>query len=83
MLADMHQPGEIRQNGARPADKRRAQVWFGDQVINSYTATAPEARRFVTMMGRRFAGIRITVDGQVTGSDPLLPQQLEWEWTTR
>lgn len=70
---------------ARPidADKRRVQVWFGDTVINSYTATAPEARRFVTLMGRRFAGLRITVDGQPLGSDPALPHKLEWDLTVR
>lgn len=64
-------------------DRRRVQLWFGDTVINSYTATAPEARRFVSMMGRRFGGITITVDGQVRSSDRPLPQALEWEWTVR
>lgn len=75
---------DVRQdNRVHSPDKRRVQVWFGDTVINSYTATAPQARQFVTLMGRRFAGLRITVDSQPVSTDPALPHKLDWDWTVR
>jgi hypothetical protein len=74
---------EKRQDSPAPPDLRRIQVWFGDEVICSHQAPALEARRYVTLMGRRFAGLRITIDDQPTMRDPELPHELLWELTVR
>ena len=74
---------ESRQASSTSSDLRRIQVWFGDEVICSHQAPAWQARRYVTLMGRRFAGLRITVDGEPTGREPALPHELLWDHTVR
>ena len=62
-------------------DKRRVRVWFGNEVICSHVADPGEAERYAALMGKRFAGLMITVDDAPEGSDPTLPHELLWERT--
>lgn len=70
-------------SSTRPDQPRRIEVWFGDQIVASHQAPAWQARRYVTLMGRRFAGLRITIDEEPTGREPALPHELLWELTVR
>lgn len=62
---------------------RRIQVWFGDEVICSHSAPAWQARRYVALIGGRFAGLRVTVDDQPSDIGPALPHELLWDRTIR
>lgn len=62
-------------------DKRRVRVWFGNEVICCHVADPADAERYAALMGRRFAGLAITVDDAPGTSDPTLPHELLWERT--
>lgn len=39
-------------------------VWFGSQVICSHEALPAQARAYAYAMSRRYAGLRVTIDGR-------------------
>lgn len=43
-------------------DLQRVRVWFGEHVVVEYVAEPVRAEQYVEAMGRRFAGLRVTVD---------------------
>jgi hypothetical protein len=66
----------------RAEAKKRAQrvrVWFGRHVIATYVADPGEAERYAQAMGRRFAGLRVTIDDQPSRLDPILPNRMWWD----
>jgi hypothetical protein len=63
----------------RPGRQQRVRVWFGSHVIAAYVAEPGEAERYALAMGRRFAGLRVTIDDQASRFDPLLPHRARWD----
>ncbi|WP_152362161.1 hypothetical protein [Microlunatus speluncae] len=60
-------------------DEHRVQLWFGAVVLRTYRAEPTAAREYARSIGRRFQGLRVTVDeGATPGLDPLPCEQL---WT--
>ena len=48
---------------ANPADSpARVRVWFGRFPIVDYTTSIPEATEHARGLGRRFVGLRVTID---------------------
>lgn len=45
--------------------QHRVRVWFGSQVICSHDAEAQRARAYADAMSRRYAGLRVTVNGRL------------------
>jgi hypothetical protein len=60
---------------------RRVRVWFGSEVICSHEADPQQAQRYAKLMARRFAGLRVTIDDNPSGTDRRLPNELLWEST--
>jgi hypothetical protein len=55
----------------------RVRVWFGPHLLHDYRAEASAAESYAQAIGRRFGGLRITVDTEVSDAlDPLPCQQL-------
>jgi hypothetical protein len=69
--------GEV---GANPV-RQRVQVWFGSEVICSHEADPYQAQRYATLMSRRFAGLRVTIDDNPCANDRSLPNELLWDST--
>ena len=49
-------------SSATAPPRQRVRVWFGRHVICTHTADREHARRYVAMMRRRFAGLRVTTE---------------------
>lgn len=49
---------------SRTSRLRRVRVWFGRQVICTHDAEPAKARAFADAMTRRYAGLRVTIDGR-------------------
>lgn len=47
-----------------PAGAQRRRVWFGAQAICTHDASPAQARAYADAMARRYAGLRITIDGR-------------------
>lgn len=62
-----------------PVDRRRVRVWFGEHLLHDYLAEATAAERYAESIGRRFAGLEITVDLEV--SEDLSPLPCEQLWS--
>lgn len=43
-------------------EPQRVRVWFGEHVVVEYVADSARAEQYAEAMGRRFAGLRVTVD---------------------
>lgn len=69
--------GEVEH--AMPNRQRRVRVWFGSHVIATYVGDPGEADRYARAMAQRFAGLRVTIDGQASRFDPLLPHRARWD----
>jgi hypothetical protein len=67
--------------GDTDAAPQRVRVWFGSEVICSHEADPYQARRYATLMSRRFAGLRVTIDDRPTDRDRALPNPLLWDST--
>lgn len=63
----------------RAESARRVTVWFGGHAIAEYRAGADAAAKYATAVGRRFAGLRITVDTELTGTERPMPCERLWE----
>jgi hypothetical protein len=48
------------QPGTEANQRQLVQVWFGSTVIASHIAAPVEAARYAELMGKRFAGLKIT-----------------------
>ncbi|GAB3934080.1 hypothetical protein GCM10029976_042520 [Kribbella albertanoniae] len=44
------------------SERQRVRVWFGEFPIVDQTTTAKAATAFAQGMGRRFAGLRVTIE---------------------
>lgn len=64
-----------------PAGYQLVQVWFGTHVVRTYRGPAAEAQRYAEAIGRRFAGLRVTVDppSAAVSTAPPLPSERMWE----
>lgn len=62
-------------------ERRRVRVWFGNEVICTHVAEPLEAERYAALMGRRFAGLTVTVDDTPAMAETNLPHELLWERT--
>jgi hypothetical protein len=68
---------------------QRVRVWFGRYVVADYVAAAQQAEEYADAIGRRFAGLRVTVDDPANSesNDPVaaaasprpLPSRRLWE----
>jgi len=47
---------------ATASERQRVRVWFGKFPIVDQTTTAEDAIEFAQGMGRRFAGLKVTVE---------------------
>ncbi|WP_152364829.1 hypothetical protein [Microlunatus speluncae] len=62
-----------------PAEQRRVRVWFGPHLLRDYRAEVTAAEGYAQAIARRFGGLKVTVDAEVTDDlDPLPCEQL---WT--
>jgi hypothetical protein len=61
--------------------RRRVRVWFGSHVIADYSAAADVADDYVTATERRFAGLKVTVDDELTGDERPMPCERLWAVT--
>ncbi len=59
--------------------ERRVRVWFGEHLLHDYRAGAVAAQEYATAIGRRFPGLAVTVDDDVT--EELRPLPCEQLWT--
>lgn len=63
-------------------DSRVIQVWFGENIIDSYAAEAEVAERYAELTQRRYAGLRVTIGIDTTSSCPRdLPERRLWPLT--
>lgn len=68
---------------AATAERRHVRVWFGSHVIASYSSDPEHAARYAEAMGRRFAGLRITIEPVplVEPASQPLPNERLWDVT--
>lgn len=62
-------------------EERRIRLWFGRHLLRDYRAEAEAAEQYATAIGRRFAGIHVTVDSLVGEDLPRLPCEQLWDLT--
>lgn len=60
-------PDNTRHNEPRTATRtepvrQRVRVWFGSHAICTYSGEPEPVRRYATLIQRRFAGLRVTVE---------------------
>lgn len=60
---------------------RRVRVWFGPHLLHDYRAGADAAEQYAKAIGKRFAGLTVTVDAEVTADMPPLPCEQLWMLT--
>jgi len=63
------------------SDDRRVRVWFGSHLLHDYRAGAEAAGLYAEAIGRRFAGLEVTVDAEVSDDLPALPCEQLWVLT--
>ncbi len=69
-----------QQKTAGPAaSQRRVRVWFGEHLLHDYRADADAAAEYSAAIGRRFAGLQVKLDSEVT--EELQPLPCEQLWT--
>ena len=56
----------------------RVQLWFGSVVLRSYRAEPSAARAYARSIGRRFRGLRVTVDEELPPGLEQLPCEQLW-----
>lgn len=56
----------------------RVQLWFGEHLLHGYRASASAAREYAAATGRRFAGVQITIDSEVSADLAPLPCAQLW-----
>lgn len=61
--------------------ERRVRLWFGPHLIHDYRAAAEAAESYAEAMGKRFAGLTVTVDSEVSHELPPLPCEQLWMHT--
>lgn len=74
---------DTKQQETDTLERRHVQVWFGANVIASYTAERALADRYAAAMDRQFAGLKITND-PVPAALPQaqrLPSERLWDVT--
>lgn len=65
------------------AGPRLIQVWFGENVIDSYTADGEVAERYAELTQHRYAGLRVTIDSDADGTAKALPERRLWPLTVK
>ncbi|GAB3739507.1 BTB/POZ domain-containing protein [Microlunatus parietis] len=66
-------------DGSAPlCDQHRVTLWFGNRALATYRADEDAARRYAESIGRRFSGLRVTVDQDVSEACPQMPAQRLW-----
>jgi hypothetical protein len=64
-------------------EQQLVQVWFGEHVVCAYRGEVDAAQRYAAAIGRRFAGLRVTVDpppaAPTARTAPPLPSERMWE----
>lgn len=58
-------------------------VWFGHHVVCEYADTSDLAERYADAMGRRFRGLKVTIERDHGRQLPPLPAQRMWELVPR
>lgn len=69
----------VRKGAASEGEALRVRVWFGAHLLHGYRAEATAAQGYAAAIGRRFAGLKVTVDSEA--SDGLTPLPCEQLWT--
>ncbi len=59
----------------------RVRLWFGPHLLHDYRAGAEAAERYAEAIGKRFAGLRVTLDSAVTADLSPLPCEQLWTLT--
>lgn len=62
--------------------RQRIRVWFGDHVLDTYSADADVAEHYAELTQRRYAGLRVTIDDYAQDSAKALPERRLWPLTT-
>lgn len=62
-------------------DERRVRVWFGEHLLHDYRAGAEAADQYAAAIGRRFHGLAVAVDSEVSDDLPPLPCEQLWTLT--
>jgi hypothetical protein len=62
-------------------DELRVRVWFGPHLLHDYRAERTAANSYAEAIGRRFAGLSVTVDGWVSDDLQQLPCEQLWTLT--
>ena len=60
------------------APELRVQLWFGPHLLHNYRAGAEAAEAYAAAIGRRFAGLKITIDSEATAELSPLPCEQLW-----
>ena len=55
------------------------QVWFGEHLMAEYAASPGVADAYQSAMTPRFAGLRVTVDDEVSGCERPMPCERLWD----
>lgn len=66
---------------AAEAGVRRVRVWFGPHLLHDYRAGAEAAEEYAKAIGKRFAGLTVTVDTEATEDMAPLPCEQLWMLT--
>lgn len=67
------------------ADLLGVRVWFGRHLVCEYADTSDLAKQYAEAMGRRFLGVKVTVEvaGAHGRRPPRLPAERMWELVPR
>lgn len=67
---------------ASPEDDERVEcrvrLWFGSHALHTYRADQDVAQRYAHAIGKRFKGLRVTVDNEDTDGLRQLPCMRLW-----
>lgn len=64
-----------------PRSERRVRLWFGPHLLHDYRAAADAAESYAEAIGKRFAGLTVTVDSETSHDLPPLPCEQLWTLT--
>lgn len=53
-------------------------MWFGEHLVAEYAASPVVADAYQSSITRRFAGLRVTVDDEVSGRERPMPCERLW-----
>ena len=56
----------------------RVRVWFGNHVVGNYAASTAAANGYSNAILDRFAGLTITVDDDLDGTEGRMPAERLW-----